>query len=319
MTTLHSTTKKCINCGCMNRYQVVGSTIALDSPDLDTRPAPLQRETIEYGVERCSNCNYASSDIEEKIKFDANILKSEQYIKILKSSYPELAKSYMLASVIKDSINDYISSAMLMLNACWVLDDNKVDAKKTRIVTAKLFEKTELDETIRMIMIDLYRRAEDFSKAKELIKETYDFIEDGLHKRILMCEEKLVDNKDSSCHTCSEISDIIGEDITEEEADSLEEVKRKLFDENSNEPIRLYGMNGLVTFQQIAIIPLIKKKKQTIYAILQPEDDDIPDDEALVFEIVGGDEIEELKLVTDDDVTNKVFEEYYRLIENNNN
>ncbi len=318
MTTLHSTTKKCINCGYMNRYQVVGSTIALDSPDLDTRPAPLQRETIEYGVERCSNCNYASGDIEEKIKFDANILKSEQYIKVLKSSYPELAKSYMLASIIKESVNDYIAAGMLMLNACWVLDDNKIDAKRTRIVTAKLFEKSELNETIRMIMIDLYRRAEDFLKAKELIKETYNYIEDGLHKRILLCEEKLVNNADSSCHSCSEIGTIIGETMVEEEADSLEAVKRKLFDENSTEPIRLYGMNGLVTLKQIAIIPLTINEKQIIYAILQPVDDDIQDDEALVFELVGGEEIEEIKLVTNGDISNEVFEEYYRLIEENN-
>ena len=39
MTTMHELIRKCNHCGCLNKYNVVTSTITLDMPDLETRPA----------------------------------------------------------------------------------------------------------------------------------------------------------------------------------------------------------------------------------------------------------------------------------------
>ena len=63
-------------------------------------------------------------------------------------------------------------------------------------------------------------------------------------------------------------------------------------------------------FEQIATIPLGDKD----YCILRPLNlEGIDEDEAFVFELIGDDETESLQVVTDDEVCSKVFEEYYRL------
>ena len=156
MTTLFKEIKKCMHCGCEKEYNVMGSTSSFGAPDLDTRPAPLARNTLEYGIQRCPKCNYSNNDIEKKIDFDDSILKGDKYIEILNSKIPEVAKSYLLAALLKESINDYNLASRFMLNACWVFDDHNIDCKKYRIQCAKLFEKLKLNDTYRLIIIDLY-------------------------------------------------------------------------------------------------------------------------------------------------------------------
>ena len=313
MSVMNEVVRKCCNCGFENSFVHFNQTKTFGTQDLDTRPAPLQRENIKYNIERCNNCNYVNENIEEKIEFDKSILTSDRYLKILNSSYPMLAKEYILASMIKESIEDYTNASKYMLYACWALDDNEIDAKKLRKIAAKLFEKVEDYEAKRIIIIDLYRRAEDFEKASSLILDAYGFINDNYIKKILQYEEDLIDNKDSHCHDCSEVDDFIGEDINEEElADSIEEVERKLFDENSNEPIRLMGKNGLITLEQVALIPLEYNGHKNLYAILHPTD--IAKDEALVFLLIGKERLEDLEVVKNEEEATEVFKIYYKML-----
>jgi len=99
----------------------------------------------------------------------------------------------------------------------------------------------------------------------------------------------------------------------------MEEVVRKLFSEDSKENIRLYSNNGVLsTFEQVALIPLEENGEKEIYAILHPIEEFIPDDEALVFKLIGSENLDELQLVKDENIIDQVFEEYYRLVEENN-
>jgi len=99
----------------------------------------------------------------------------------------------------------------------------------------------------------------------------------------------------------------------------MEEVVRKLFSEDSKENIRLYSNNGVLsTFEQVALIPLEENGEKEIYAILHPIDSIVEDDEALVFQLIGEEHLDGLSLISDDDIIDKVFNEYYRLVEENN-
>ncbi len=102
-----------------------------------------------------------------------------------------------------------------------------------------------------------------------------------------------------------------------------EEVKSPidcLFDEDDTSPISLFDEKGEeVKFEQIALIPMEEK----IYAILKPINkmEFIGEDEALVFEIVQNenekdDLVEEyLNLVSDIDTIDKAFNEYNKLVD----
>ena len=83
-----------------------------------------------------------------------------------------------------------------------------------------------------------------------------------------------------------------------------------LFDENNMENIVLYNdKDEPVEFEQVELVMLDNK----FYAILQPvkEIDGVSDDEAFAFEIVRDKEKgDSLRLVEDDALIDKIFDEY---------
>ncbi len=86
-----------------------------------------------------------------------------------------------------------------------------------------------------------------------------------------------------------------------------------LLDDSNNDDIVLYDENDKETiFSQIAIISLGEKT----YAILKPIEkiDGIEDDEALTFLINEEDEENPLELCDDMQIIQQVFDEYYKLI-----
>ncbi len=88
----------------------------------------------------------------------------------------------------------------------------------------------------------------------------------------------------------------------------------KLLDEENQDNLVLYDENNKKTeFEQVAIIPL----NEEIYAILKPVDniDGVNEDEALVFSVQEIDEEDCLVVCEDEKIINKVFKEYYKLLE----
>jgi hypothetical protein len=86
-----------------------------------------------------------------------------------------------------------------------------------------------------------------------------------------------------------------------------------LLDEKNVENLKLYNEeNQEVEFEQIALVPLEEKT----YAILKPAEtmEGIGEDEALVFVIDEIDDEDCLVIVEDDNIIDKVFEEYYKML-----
>lgn len=86
-----------------------------------------------------------------------------------------------------------------------------------------------------------------------------------------------------------------------------------LMDENNTDNIILYNEEGnAIEFEQIALVPL----GDANFAILRPliDDEDLAEDEALVFAIEDVDGEEALVIVEDDEVVDAVFEEYYDML-----
>lgn len=90
----------------------------------------------------------------------------------------------------------------------------------------------------------------------------------------------------------------------------------RIFDENDNDPVVLYSNDMAIEFDQVAIISLDGE----IYVMLAPitKIEGINNDEAFVFSIEENDEEERLLLITDSEILDKVFDEYYKLLERNN-
>lgn len=89
----------------------------------------------------------------------------------------------------------------------------------------------------------------------------------------------------------------------------------QLLDDENTDPIYLYDENkNKVAFEKVAVINL----SGALYFLLSPLDylDDLSDDEALVFKAVETKDGEELLVVEEDEkIAEKVFDEYYRLLD----
>lgn len=90
----------------------------------------------------------------------------------------------------------------------------------------------------------------------------------------------------------------------------------KLLDEENDDNITLVNAEGEeIEFEQVAIIP----ENGELYAILYPvtKIDGIEEDEALAFKLVFGNEDaeDELVVVTDDEILEKIFNSYYKLLD----
>lgn len=87
-----------------------------------------------------------------------------------------------------------------------------------------------------------------------------------------------------------------------------------LLDEENDSPITLYDeKDKAIQFEQVAIIPLDEK----LYVILKPLDEmeGVAEDEAIVFMVDEKAEKEsQLIVITDEQITTKVFDEYYKLL-----
>lgn len=89
-----------------------------------------------------------------------------------------------------------------------------------------------------------------------------------------------------------------------------------LLDEDNEDPITLYNeQNKPFKFDQVAIIPL----DNNLYAILKPIDEleGVADDEAIVFAVKESDDGEStLEVEADESIAMRVFDEYYKLLDN---
>lgn len=88
----------------------------------------------------------------------------------------------------------------------------------------------------------------------------------------------------------------------------------QLLDDENVDPVYLYDENkNKVAFEKVAVINL----SGALYFLLSPLDylDDLSNDEALVFKVVETKDGDELLVVEEDEkIVEKVFDEYYQLL-----
>lgn len=307
--------KRCANCGYQNEVDFMEPGEESGLRDLDTRPEAPKRYEIRFGVHRCEKCGYASRDISTPINFDTNILQSQEYQDLLHSNnYSYLAKTYMLASMIQESINNYEAAAELMLNAAWMRDDKGVDAQEIRLEAARLYKLCPPTDKVKRILVDLYRRAEEFDEAEELLNEYKDTVQDKVVKQVLDFEAKLIEEYDSDCHSCSEMATADAIDYLGIGADTIREIERKLYDENSNESLYLEYEGKVSKFDQVALIQLQIDGDTRLFTILSSEEV-LGEGGVIVYELIGNGILESLSYIDDSAIVDKVIAEYYRLLE----
>lgn len=185
MTTQSVDAFQCAVCDRVSLHGVIMSTSGFGSPDLDFRPPPLERFTIDHWVQECPHCGYCAPVITEKIRKAGKLVRSAKYRGILKKPQrgdAQLYNQFLCASALYEHAGDLAAAARMALCAAWVADDKqrgKAKAVRARKQVLRLVDELharggQLEEkpaSENLQMIDISRRAKEFGRANRLIAE----------------------------------------------------------------------------------------------------------------------------------------------------
>lgn len=218
MTTIFEEEVTCAVCGAKQTVQEMGSTSSFGPMDLDTRPPPLQRGTMEMWVHECVECGFVAPELEKAVQGDARVVASAGYrVEIEKAGRVRQASRFVCRSLLDESAGDLVTAGWRRLHAAWVCDDvaNVGEAREQRLAALKHFERARAQGKLAMksvvggeqlLLADIARRAGEFSRA-------LGFCEAGLAvaalpafvAKLLALQRELVLARDVGGHTVAEV------------------------------------------------------------------------------------------------------------------
>jgi len=197
MTTYRSVNVTCAVCGTLSEQERLTSTNTMGPPDLDTRPAPMQRDTLALAIARCPTCGYCAPDLDEAPAEARAVVAAAVYLAQLHDhAFPELANTYLCWSLICETTREYHRAGWAALSAAWVCDDAVLDdiarAQRTDtaydpqpnahdmaartcrrraislFLTAREYEQSFMEGAggEELLLTDLYRRCGEFTLAE---------------------------------------------------------------------------------------------------------------------------------------------------------
>ena len=124
MTTYASQKYQCSVCGTVSEFKVLASTNSFGYPDLDLRPAPMKRWTMDAWIQECPECGYVSGNISNHTEISPEFLKSEAYRSCDGLNFKsELAALFYRQYMIRMKSKFGGGAFDAVLHAAWCCDD----------------------------------------------------------------------------------------------------------------------------------------------------------------------------------------------------
>ena len=124
MTTIVPIEQSCAVCGGSSEHYALGSTSTFGAPDLDLRPPPLERDTLQHQIQCCPHCGYCADDIAEAPEVASELVATAEYQTDLKrESFPELTRHFLCASRVLRAAGQIAESGWMALKGAWAADD----------------------------------------------------------------------------------------------------------------------------------------------------------------------------------------------------
>lgn len=157
---------------------VLGSTNAFGSMDLDMRPPPMERDTLDHQIHQCSECGYCSPDLEDDDGMATGAIHDQAYQAILTDQgYPDLARRFLACSHLANAAGNHRLTAWAMLRAAWVCDDWGTEyTRESSLCRDRVGDALDClhaqgssfandQQTDEILRLDLLRRAGHFEEA----------------------------------------------------------------------------------------------------------------------------------------------------------
>lgn len=214
MTIINQFEKRCSVCGKTSMQPVLSSTNSWGYPDLDLRPAPMKRDTMNTWLMECPHCGYVAIRLENELDVSPNLLKSDEYLTCGGHDFKsDLSKRFYRHYLISKAKKDYRSMFFSLLNCAWTCDDAddrlEVEIRKKAADSIDLFEADgDEKDNLKIMKADLLRRSLQFDRVAD---EFNDFrSDDDLLNSIIRFQIERALMKDSACYTVGYVK---GEDF----------------------------------------------------------------------------------------------------------
>lgn len=210
MTTFMPGTCTCSVCGASTQFHMLASTSTFGSPDLDLRPAEMQRSTMSVWLQECPACGYVAGSVEEFAPVTREWLERSAYRRCEGIDFASpLAARFYRHYMIRTMCHDREGAFFALLHAAWVCDDMGDDKnarhcreKALPLLDQLIGEGGPNEETRRVVKADLLRRSGHF---EELLEEfgALRFTEE-IPAKIAAFHISRAKARDSGCYTVEE-------------------------------------------------------------------------------------------------------------------
>ena len=214
MTMINNIEMECPVCGKKTPQPVLFSTNTFGYPDLDLRPAPMQRDTMDTWILECPNCGYVSSNFDSEPTITKDFLKSDAYTTCDGIEFKgKLAKRFYRNYLIAKHNNNAAGCFNNLLHCAWDCDDkedpNAAHVRKLALpyITGLIEIDSEGKNNYLAMKADLMRRCGEFD---QLINEYSDIITgEEIINRVIQFQIQKAKEKDTTCYT---VEDVVNED-----------------------------------------------------------------------------------------------------------
>lgn len=218
MTTISEEATVCGVCREESRQYVIGSTSAFGAPDLDLRPPPVERDTLDIAIQKCPSCGYCAGDISLGEPAWRSFLDRRSYrLLATEESINDVSRRYLCAAHLARATGRMAEAGWLALRAAWACDDEGDESNGVRCrnqayevwIDARVNGDTfagDADTEI-CIMADILRRAGRFSECVELF-ENHGDAQDEMLRGILVFESERALERDQRGFT---VDDALGQ------------------------------------------------------------------------------------------------------------
>lgn len=181
MTTFFRKQANCAHCGAIVEWQAVASTNAFGSMDLDMRPPPMERDTLQHDMQQCDACGFCSPAIDSGEGVDMTQVGLPQYANLAcDDRFPLVARRFLAYAHMARAKGCHTRTAWASLRAAWVCDDSgsqfRGSATTCRFAALEAIDRLHAEgktfspdmETDQTLRLDMLRRAGEFQSTIEL-------------------------------------------------------------------------------------------------------------------------------------------------------
>lgn len=197
-------------CGKESEFSVLTSTNCFGSPDLDLRPAQMQRSTMNLWVQRCPECGFVSEQVSDSCKVTKDFIESCDYINSDGCQFKSFLadafyKQYMILLESKKHVDAYSA----LLHCAWACDDkwdteNAIKIRKKMVSLFPCLPTTKRkNPNIVAQYVDVLRRSGNFDKII-IDFENYE-VDNEIIKKVIDFQVELSKEKDNRVYTVSDV------------------------------------------------------------------------------------------------------------------